>query len=258
LAAIRARLLVRLNLERQRAGLATLIRDPRLEAAAQQHSIDLSEHAFDAHDAPRSAGAQQRVSAAGLSPSLLLETLARGSDVGALEASVTSAAGEGRNFLMPSVTHVGIGVVALPDAYGATLLASELFAQLPLLPEPTSATPRLLSQLNQVRSKRGDAPLALDAGLCEVALRAAQRFMSDATLSERDAVDSAQRELERFSLSYRRVNALLTLTHDLDTAATLEPALDPRAAGLGIGIVEGQRAEQGAVLAVVLIVGTRR
>ena len=257
-AAIRARVLSRINLERRRLGLAALIRDPRLDSAAQQHAVEMSEHAFMGHDSPRSADAKQRVNAAGLSAALVLETLARGSDLPGLEASAADGGGNDRSLRLREVSHVGVGVVAVPDAYGTTFLASELFAQLPTVVEPISAQPQLLSQVNQLRLKRGDAPLALDAGLSEVALRAARQFMADATLSERDAVESAQRELGRFSLAYRRVNALLTLTHDLDTAATLEPALDPRASGVGIAIAQGRRGEQGDVLAVVMIVGIRR
>jgi uncharacterized protein YkwD len=258
LAALRARVFASLNRERQRVGLAALTGDTRLDAIAQQHSLDMIDHGFIGHESPRTGDPKQRVSRAGLSPALVLETLARGADATGLEASVVDPSGEGRNLLTQGVTHVGIAVVAVPDAHGSTLLATELFAQLAALPDPAAATPRLLSQLNVARAKRGNSPLSLDAGLSEVAARAAQRFMSDPALTEQQVIDAAQRELGEFSLAYRRVNALLTVTHDVEDAAALEPALDARAGGLGIGIVQGERAEHGVVLAVVMIVGVRR
>jgi uncharacterized protein YkwD len=257
-AALRARVFASINRERQRVGLPALARDSRLDAIAQQHSLDMIDRGFIGHRSPGTGDPKQRVSRAGLSPALVLETLARGADGAALEASAVDPSGEGRNLLTRGVTHVGIGVVAVPDAYGPMLLATELFAQLAAPPDAAAATPRLLSQLNVARAKRGNDPLSLDPALSEVAARAAQRFMSDPSITEQQVIDTAQRELTKFSLAYRRVNALLTLTHDVDDAASLEPALDARAAGLGIGIVEGQRAEHGAVLAVVMIVGVRR
>jgi hypothetical protein len=91
-----------------------------------------------------------------------------------------------------------------------------------------------------------------------VARQAAQRFLAQPDATEQEVVDATDRELGKFSLAYRRVNALLAVTHRLEDAATLEPALDPQAGGLGLGIALGRRAEQSGVLAIVMIVGVRR
>jgi hypothetical protein len=159
--------------------------------------------------------------------------------------------------LSPSVTHVGIGVTAMYDPHGPTLVATELFIEQPERVEPVTATPKLLALVNEARMKRGTTTLALDAGLCEVARAAAQQFMGDPAASEQSVLAAADRELGRFSLAYRRVNALLAVTAKLEDAAFLEPVLAADAGGLGIGIAQGTRA--GAdTLAVVMVVGTRR
>jgi hypothetical protein len=159
--------------------------------------------------------------------------------------------------LSRQVTHAGIGVVKQRDAYGDVLVATELFVELPERLDLASAAPRLLGLLNEARVGRGAQTVALDQGLCSVALRAAEHFVADASATERSILAEADKELARFSLSYRRVNALLALTPRLQDAASLEPALDPQAGGIGIGVAQGERA--GApVLAIVLILGTRR
>ena len=120
-----------------------------------------------------------------------------------------------------------------------------------------SAAPRLLGLLNEARVGRGAPTVALDQGLCSVAQRAAENFVSDPHATERGILAQTDKELGRFALSYRRVNALLALTPRLQDAASLEPALDPDASGIGIGIAQGAKAGA-AVVAIVMILGTRR
>jgi uncharacterized protein YkwD len=255
---LRAALVANINRTREQAGLPALSADARLDEIAQQHSLDMLEHGFVAHQSPRSGDPKQRVSRAGLSPGLVLETIARAADARTLTESALTPVGEGRNLLARDVTHLGVGIVMLPDAHGATFLATELFAQLVPAIDLATATPRLLSLVNAARVRRGTSTLALDAGLCEVARQAAQRFLAEPDASEQDVVDATDRELGKFSFAYRRVNALLAVTHRLEEAATLEPALDPQAGGLGLGVALGQRGERNGVLAIVMIVGVRR
>jgi hypothetical protein len=117
--------------------------------------------------------------------------------------------------------------------------------------------PELLSLVNEARVKRGAGTVALDAGLRSLALQAAEHFVRDAHTTEQTILAETDHELGRFSLAYRRVHALLVVAQHLQDAASLEPALDPEASGLGIGIARGER-DGNAVLAVVLLVGTRR
>jgi uncharacterized protein YkwD len=241
-----------LNRERAKANLPALIRDSRLDVLAAAHSVDMRDHGFLGHTSPRSGTPERRVSQAGLSTALVLETIARGADGTALEASAAVPPAELRNLLSPGVTHVGIGISALPDPHGPTLVATELFARLAEPLELSSATPRLLALINQARVQRGASTLALDSSLVAVAERAAARFGADLDPSTAGVLADMQREFNDFSLVYHRVNALITRTARLEDAATLEPALNPAADRIGIGIAR-TRDE----LLVVLAVGTR-
>jgi uncharacterized protein YkwD len=256
-AAIADRIFASINGEREAAGLPTLQRDARLDAVALQHSVDMRDHGFVGHRSPRGSEPKDRVARAHLSTSLVLETIARGGDPAALEAGPSVPAAELSNLLSREVTHVGIGVVALNDSPAATLVATELFTEQPTLLEPATATPQLLALVNAARVQRGAAVLPLDSGLCEVARHAAESWRKNPARSEQSVLADADRELGRFSLAYRRVNALLAVTPRLDEAAMLEPVLAADAGGLGIGIARAER-DGNDVLAVVMVVGTRR
>ena len=256
-AAIAQQVFLSINRERAAAGLPALRRDPRLDALALQHSLDMRDHDFVGHKSARTGDPAQRVARAQLPAALVLETIARGGEPSALEASTAAPSGEVRNLLSPSITHAGIGVTAMYDPHGPTLVATELFIEQPERVEPITATPKLLALVNEARMKRGTTTLALDAGLCEVARQAVQKFMADPGASEQSVLAAADRELGRFSLAYRRVNALLAVTARLEDAAFLEPVLAADAGGLGIGIAQGPRSGT-ETLAVVMVVGTRR
>jgi uncharacterized protein YkwD len=257
IAAIAQRVFESINRARAQAGLPPLERDARLDGLAQAHSLDMRDHDFVDDASARTGDAVQRVAQAGLPTPLVLESVARAANPAALEAGPGTPANELGNMLSRQVSHVGIGVAAQRDAYGELWIATELFVELPERLDIAGAAPRLLGLLNEARVARGAPTVALDPGLCSVAVRAAEHFVSDPSATERGILAQADKELVRFSLSYRRVNALLALTPRLQDAASLEPALDPDASGIGIGIVQGTRAGA-SVVAIVLILGTRR
>lgn len=246
-----------INRERVKAGLPPLERDARLDSVAYAHSRDMRDHDFIDHTSARNGDAVQRVAQAGLPTPLVLESVARAPDPAALEAGPGAPANELGNILSRQVTHVGIGIARQRDAFGELWIATELFVELPERLELAGAAPRLLGLLNEARVGRGAPTVALDQGLCSVALRAAEAFVNDPDATERAVLAQADKELVRFSLSYRRVNALLAVTSRLQDAASLEPALDPEASGIGIGLAQGTRAGAPTV-AIVMILGTRR
>ena len=106
--------------------------------------------------------------------------------------------------------------------------------------------------INEARVRRGASTVALDPSLVAVAEQAAARFGGDANPSTASVLADMQREFNAFSLVYHRVNALITRTARLEDAATLEPALNPSADRIGIGIARTREE-----LLVVLAVGTR-
>jgi len=257
LAAVGQRIVASINRERAKAGLAPLERDARLDGLAHSHSLDMRAHDFVDHTSARTGDARQRVAQAGLPTTLVLESVARARDPVALEAGPLTPTPELGNMLSRQATHVGVGVVRQQDAYGDLLIVTEIFVELPQRLDVASAGPALLGLVNEARTRRGAPTVSLDSGLSSVAARAAENFVQDPEATERAILAQADKELSRFSLSYRRVNALLALTPRLQDAAALEPALDPEANGLGIGIAQGERGGA-SVLAIVMILGTRR
>jgi uncharacterized protein YkwD len=253
--ALRKRLLDTINQQRTAAGLQPLGSHAGLDAIAERHCIDMRDHGFVAHTSLLTGTPVDRVKNAGLTSSLVLENILRGRDLRALQPGPQSA--EQQNLMHREVTHLGIGVVEVPDVHGPLLLVTELFARLDQSVDASLAEPSLLSQLNAARSRRGYKPLVLDTDLSSVARASAQSFFDDPTSTEQSVVDKTQERLARFSVTYSRVNAVLAVTRELEQVGTLEPTLDPAATGVGIGIAQGERAG-GRVLAVMVVLAYPR
>ena len=255
----RARLLEAINAERARAGLPALAAQPVLDQAAASHCVDMRDHAFFAHASPTTGSPADRVARAGLSPLLVLENIARGADAATVHASIVGEPGQRANLLHPNVTHVGIGVVEVQDAHGRSLLVTEIFAQVAAYVDTSQAAPTLLAAWNQVRTGRGATTLSLDPELTHVADEAAEQFVSIPGISEQSVIDAANAKLQRLSVAYRRVGAVLVLAHSIDEARTLEPPLDPAARSVGIGAAQGQRPDRGGpVLVIAFVLGWPR
>ena len=153
------------------------------------------------------------------------------------------------------MTHLGIGVTRTAEGY----VAVGVLAQLAKGEADDLAPARVLSALNQNRRARDAAALRPDPQLTRVAGDAAREFFTHAERDEREIIEHANRELDRFGLAYGRVTALAVLVADPLEAAALEPALDPNARAVGIAVARGERADgvPGGV-AVVIALGWER
>jgi uncharacterized protein YkwD len=258
LVAVRAQLLAAINAERARAGVPALQEDALLDLIALRHSVDMRDHAFMSHESALTGGPADRVEHAGLGRGLVLENIVRGSDASTLHQSALAQAGLRSNLLHREVTHVGLGVVPVRGA-GGSLLLTELFVQQTRPIDVSSAAPTLLSMLNETRKTRGAPALALDAQLATVAEEAARQFVDTPGASEQSVIDAANAKLQRLSVSYRRVAAVLVIARALDDARALEPALEPSVSHAGIGVAQGTRADRGGrVLVIVLVLAWPR
>jgi len=256
LRAVRAELVHAIQDARRTAGLRPLQELPLLSTLAEQHCVDMRDHGFVGHQSPRGGGPAERVNAAGLASSFVLENVVRGRDAAALRPLPQSV--EQQTILHPELTHVGVGVVEIADPHGPLLLATELFVQLGVGADPGLAEPTLLSEINRARAQRGHATLALDPALSEIARESARQYFADPAATEQSIVDAANGELAHFSLQYQRVSALLAITRSLEQVAALEPALEPDARAVGIGVVQGERGSGGPVLAVMVVLAVPR
>lgn len=118
---------------------------------------------------------------------------------------------------------------------------------------------RVLALLNEHRHAASAPPLAPSSALSEVAAEAARECFDGPRLDEQAVLARAHEQLERQSLLFRRVSAVVTLAESPADAASLEAALDPDARNVGIGVARGTL--DGATeprTAVVLVLGTPR
>lgn len=256
LSALRAELVRDIQARRRAAGLPALTVHPTLDAIARQHSLDMRDHGFVSHQSASTGSPAERVERAGLISSFVLENIARGADLPALWPLPSSR--EQQNVLDRSITHLGVGVVEAAEANAPLLIATSLLVQLGAELDPSLAEPSLLSQINAARSRRGQRTLALDPALSDVARTAARGYFADAAATEQGVVDGANAELAKFSLAYSRVNAVLAVTRELESVATLEPFMDEGARNIGIGVARGQRGDGGPALAVMVVMAFAR
>jgi hypothetical protein len=118
---------------------------------------------------------------------------------------------------------------------------------------------RVLSLLNERRHAAGVRPLIPSAALGAVATRAARECFEQERFDERALLARAHAQLERQTLVYRRVSAVVMLAEDPSEATDLEGALDRDARDVGVGVAEEPSVDsRGSRAAVVLVFGTPR
>jgi hypothetical protein len=223
-------------------GLPPLQADARLQLRADRDSAALAAGAAPAAPPEQRGG-------------LMLRTLARGRDEAELWSALVADGGMRAQLLSAEVTHVGIGVARTGDGFVATHVLARLAPGV----DDDLAPARVLAALNQNRVARTAPALRPDPQLTRVARDAAHAFFAHPERSEREILDQANGELDRFRLAYARVAALALVVIDPLEAAALEPALDPAARAVGVAVARGERpdADPGSV-AVVLALGWDR
>ena len=220
-------------------GLAPLQVDAGLSRRAEQSSAALASGA-----APPS-----------MEGGLALRAVARASDGRALWSMLTADPGLRSALLSGEVTHIGIGVSRARDGYVST----HLLAQLATAVDDDLAPARVLGAINRNRAARAAGALRPDPELTRVARETVRELLAHPERSDRDVLDAANGDLERFRLAYGRVAALAVMVVDPLAAAALEPALDPSARAVGIAVARGERAgSTPGSAAVVLVLGWER
>ncbi|WP_018504692.1 CAP domain-containing protein [Parafrankia discariae] len=97
------------NAERARGGLAALVTEPRLAAAAHRHSADMATRGFFAHDTPDGITVADRVLAAGYSYAVVAENIAAGQRTAAeVVAGWMNSPPHRANILRPEVRQIGV------------------------------------------------------------------------------------------------------------------------------------------------------
>lgn len=110
-------MLVLVNRERRRNGLAPLVMDERLRQIARKHSYDMLRRGYFAHRSPEGHEAHQRIEAGGVVYGTAGENLAFAPTVEIAHTGLMESPGHRANILRPQFRKVGIGALSAPP-YG--------------------------------------------------------------------------------------------------------------------------------------------
>lgn len=117
------------NQERARIRLPALRWDRRLADIARAHSRDMASIGDAMHVSPTTGGPAERVTRAGLRPTLVMENVARAHTAGQVHRGLMASPGHRGAIIDPRPTHVGIGVeLVRDDPSGPVLFVTQLFA----------------------------------------------------------------------------------------------------------------------------------
>jgi uncharacterized protein YkwD len=117
---VKAALLCLLNAQRARAGSPPLTENPRLQQAAERHSLDMATRKFFEHVNPDGVSDAARIVRTGYPPIVIGENLAWGEEEESTPALIVEALmhspGHRRNLLEPAYREIGIGLAyAAPE-----------------------------------------------------------------------------------------------------------------------------------------------
>lgn len=121
-AEVERRMLSLVNQARRERGLRRLVRDALLTSAAREHSREMWELGYFAHDSPVSGRVVQRLLRAGADFTVAGENIALAADVFIAHRGLMNSSGHRANILDPNFRRIGIGVVSA-GVYG------EMFTQ---------------------------------------------------------------------------------------------------------------------------------
>ena len=133
-----------INAERARQNLTPLTEDPRLNAVAEAHSLDMARARFFSHTSPTTGQPAERVTSAGMSWNAVAENIAINQSPQAAQQSLVRSPGHYQNMVDPAQRSVGVGIVR----HGEQVWVTQLFAALngpapvaaPVVTPPPSAT----------------------------------------------------------------------------------------------------------------------
>lgn len=115
-----------INAERARFSLPPLGRDPRLDAIAEAHSLEMARARFFSHTSPSTGQPADRVSQAGLRWSAVAENIAINQSPEAAQQALLRSPGHHENMVDPVQRSVGVGIVR----HGEQVWVTQLFAAL--------------------------------------------------------------------------------------------------------------------------------
>ena len=108
---LEAQMLVLVNQERAKVGLAPLAPDPELAEVARRHSADMFARGYFSHYTPEGRSPFDRINAAGITYSIAGENLALAPTLSLAHSGLMNSPGHRANILRPEFGRLGIGIL---------------------------------------------------------------------------------------------------------------------------------------------------
>jgi hypothetical protein len=138
-----AAMLARIDALRSERGLSPLAREPRLDAAARAHCIDMAAQGQLTHVSERTGTPADRVRVAGVSASTVSENVAQHRSTAEAQQSLVESDAHRANMVAPTVTHVGLASLRTPRGVYVTQVFATLAVEMqaPVAPPVSSTAP---------------------------------------------------------------------------------------------------------------------
>lgn len=247
-----ARMLSLVNEDRKRHGLGPLILAEDVSAVARAHSDEMQRTGLVGHVSPITGSAADRVQAANIRTSMVLENIARAYGVAEAQEGLMNSPGHRANLLSPQATHIGIGIVFGEVMAGRrAMFVTQVFTRVPPPITPTEARSRIHEMIATHARVAHDEPLAV---LAQQYAEGMVAGMSAAEMSKRTA-----QKLDAFRNRFRKVATSVVAVADIESFDAQEPFADGETTHYGLGVAQGAHAELGdRTLFIVLLLAQKR
>jgi uncharacterized protein YkwD len=237
-------LLAAIAAERKARELPALKLDPRLTAIALAHDQDMLANGFIAHTSPTTGEAKDRVRAAGLSATVVLENIGRGYSAQEIHQGLMESPGHRGNILHPDARELGVAVVAEPEGSRMAFIATELFTRLSREVSLADAPRELLRGLEQRRKK---------AKMSRAAQKAAERYAAGQERDEKALLGQATSEIGAVPKNIDAVAAALVLADEIEQVWESQRLVDPKLRRLGVGVAKLDASQKHSLVLVLLL-----
>jgi uncharacterized protein YkwD len=239
-----------INRARAEAHLPALVYDERLSETAREHSEDMFENKYFAHDSPTEGSLAERMAKAGIKAKKFCENIADNQDLFAAHQELMDSPGHRKDILDPDLTRAGVGIIR---AENGQLLVTEDFMEEYQTYDTSMLAAQLIQGLNEARGNNGIASLVESSALSEIALENSRAMMASGKLGQGQV--SALIRQKRLRLKY--IDARMFESADPTPPAQVAEALKRQYQEIGVGIVQDSSPSGAKMLWTTVLLGER-
>ena len=247
-----ARMLELVNRDRAAHGLGPLILAEDVSAVARAHSKEMRETGRVGHVSPITGSAADRVRAASIRTSMVLENIARAYGVAEAQTGLMNSPGHRANVLSTQATHIGIGIELGGEVAGRReMFVTQVFTRVPPPITLIEARQRLHAKIARRGGVSQEEPLSV----------LAQRY-AEGLMDERPAAEMAgetAEKLDAFGARFRKVTTSVMAVADIESFDAKEAIADEDVTHYGLGVAQGEHEDLGEqTLFIVLLLAQAR